>query len=491
MAAHRSVMRIAPNPAFGPAAPPPTLMRVAGPAFNPSPVRNISQWERLPPTMLRSFAMSKAAGAPLQDPLTSLLNRTAFQALLDGYLESKQALGLILLNLDAFRDINDVLGYEAGDDVLRQVAQALASAASAKDMVARVGGDEFAIIVPDLSRPSELNSVIGRFQTAVNQDVRTSRGKMRPSASFGAALYPLHCDSPAKLMQFSDVALREAKRQGRGQPRIFRKTSLKAVQLRNAMLSRAALCLKSAGKLRVYYQPKVDLAQKKLVGFEALIRCIDEKGRVRGPGWISAAFDDPLLSVAIGDRVRKECFAFSKRLLDEGRTGCRVALNVTSWELRSPQWAENFLREAFAAGVPTTALEVEVTESVVLSGRDNRALRALYQLHDAGVTITLDDFGTGFACLSHLQACPIDSLKIDRSFTQNLLTRESQGIVKAIIGLGRSLGLVVVAEGVENSDQHRILTDLGCDHGQGFLYGHAVPADSNDGNAQTHLHQPH
>jgi diguanylate cyclase (GGDEF)-like protein len=439
-------------------------------------VTRINHWDKLPTRLLSGLTNSQGDHAvAFQDALTQLLNREAFQELLERCLQTEETLGLLMVDLDRFKDINDTFGHSEGDEVLRRVGRALIEAASPMEIVTRVGGDEFAIILPGIGRASELKSAMVRYQDAVSHEARSIGRALPVSASVGGALYPLHCTSRSELMQFSEIALHEAKMHGRGESEIFRQSSLKAVHYRHAMLARASQCLEKPDSLRVYYQPKIDLRRGKLVGYEGLLRCIDQNSRIRGPSWISAAFDHPTLSIAIGDKVRKECFKFAKWLLDQGEESCRVALNVTAFELRSPQWAQGFLREAAQAGVPTTALELEVTESVVLGDKPNVTLGGLHLLHDSGVTITLDDFGTGFASLSNLRNCPIDSLKIDRSFTKNLMTVEAAAIIKAIIGLGKSLGLVVVAEGIENSQQHRLLTDWGCDHGQGFLYGHAIP----------------
>lgn len=442
------------------------------------PARRIALWDRIPPHLLSRIEWDQGRFAQLQDPLTLLPNRAAFQALLDAYIKCETAVSLLIIDLDGFKDVNDTFGHDAGDEVLRGIANALLQMVYPWEVVARIGGDEFAIILPNLTSAAAMKCAMERYQAALENPPGGMKGGMAIRASLGGALYPRQGASRAELMQFADIALYEAKRLGGDRAEIFRQSMLEAVQFKHATRLRAFNCVQRSDSLLVYYQPKIDLRTEALVGYEALIRCLDQTGRVHGPSWISAAFEDPALSLTIGQRVRRECFESMKSLINSDNSPS-IALNVTPWELRTPGWAETFLQDAAAAGVPLPAIEVEVTESVVLSDRNTNTLNALELLHAQGITITLDDFGTGFASLSHLRSCPIDSLKIDRSFIRNLSQDDAAAIVKAMIGLGQSLDMIVVAEGIEKIEQHELLRDWGCHHGQGFLYGHAIPLQAS------------
>jgi EAL domain-containing protein (putative c-di-GMP-specific phosphodiesterase class I) len=196
---------------------------------------------------------------------------------------------------------------------------------------------------------------------------------------------------------------------------------------------------------------------------------------MRSPAWIAAALEDGSIAADIGTSVQVQALAFVRRLLDAARPDAKVAVNVSSSELRRPGWAIDFLKRIAEARVPSSSIEVEVTESVLLGHAARHTLRSLRVLHEAGVRISLDDFGTGFASLSHLRSCPVDALKIDRSFIRNLWDPEARAIVRSIIELGRTLHMVVVAEGIETAQQHWLLKSLGCLQAQGYLYARPSP----------------
>lgn len=430
-------------------------------------------WSLIPARALRESAARRHPLLGFQDPLTGLANRLALTHILDGLIDDGCEFGLILLDLDGFKDVNDTLGHDAGDEVLRSVAATLDGAKGSNGAVARLGGDEFAVVADTACRRSLLQ-LASRLCEKIGTELKSENFAFI-HASAGAALYPSHARSRSELLKCADIALYDAKNKGRNRAVGFQKTMQERVQRRALMLQRAAACLGAPDKLVVTFQPKVDLLAGEVTGYEALLRCRGHHGRLRSPGWIEAAFADDFLSRGIGEVVVDQALDFVQSLLREGRHDAKVAINVTRVELFRRGWANSLLKRIEKEYIPAACVELEVNESVLLGPSSGLVMRNLRELHDAGIRISLDDFGTGYASLQHLRACPVDVLKIDRSFIKSLNDVEVQAIVRAIIDLGRALHMVVIAEGVENERQHRLLKEWGCTEGQGYLYGRPSP----------------
>jgi EAL domain-containing protein (putative c-di-GMP-specific phosphodiesterase class I) len=246
---------------------------------------------------------------------------------------------------------------------------------------------------------------------------------------------------------------------------------------RRASMLRLARTVATDNLVLPFYQPKVSLADGRVVGFEALLRWRHPRLGIQGPDTVAAAFDDIDLAGALADRMLSQVIADMRRWLDEGYDYGRIAFNLSPAEFRSADLAERILAPLAEAGIPTSHFELEVTESVFLGHGAEKVGAILQEFHDAGIRIALDDFGTGYASLSHLQAFPVDVIKIDRSFVASLTTASGDAaIVDAVIGLGRDLAIEVVAEGIETAAQAAYLLKQGCTLGQGFLFGHAMPA---------------
>jgi EAL domain-containing protein (putative c-di-GMP-specific phosphodiesterase class I) len=277
-------------------------------------------------------------------------------------------------------------------------------------------------------------------------------------------------------MKSADIALYDAKRRGRGQARIFDSDMASGLQRRASMLSLAKDALRHE-RVEPFYQPKVELGSNRIVGFEALLRWHHPTRGVQLPATIAAAFEDPEVALDLSDRMFDLVIRDMQRWAEGGVAFGRIAVNVSAAEFRREDFAERILDRLDGAGLSAKQLEVEVTETVFLGGRSGHVDRALRVLCDAGVTIALDDFGTGYASLTHLKRFPVDVLKVDQSFVRDLShDRDDAAIVRAIMGLGKSLGLSVVAEGIETAEQAALLMDCGCMLGQGYLFGKAIPA---------------
>jgi EAL domain-containing protein (putative c-di-GMP-specific phosphodiesterase class I) len=298
------------------------------------------------------------------------------------------------------------------------------------------------------------------------------------NASIGACFHPRDGLERSELLKAADIALYSAKTAGRGQLKMFRSSMRNEFQSRNSMIYLAREALASDGVLP-FYQPKVAFRTGNIIGFEALLRWRGPNGQVCLPERLSAAFDEPVLSAAIGKRMIDRVLLDIRQWLDEGVPFGHVALNAADAAFRSGKLADELLERLDKADIPPSCLQVEVTETVFLGRGADHVKQALRRLNSAGVRIALDDFGTGHASLAHLMQFPVDALKIDRSFIRGLgRNSEAEAITKAIINLGHSLDIEIIAEGVETSEQEAHLVGLGCQTGQGYLYSRAVPAET-------------
>ncbi len=414
------------------------------------------------------------------DMLTKLPNRAVLQQRMEQAISSASATGghfaLLLLDVDQFKEINDTLGHEAGDELLCTFATRLRSAVRADDTVARLGGDEFAVLLSGVGSQKELEQGIKAILDAFREPCVYSGRMFDCQASIGACIYPYQAASRMDLMRNADVALYAAKAAGRATYKLFTTGMRAEVQKRSSMLNLAKDAL-THGRIVPYYQPKIDLRTGGLSGFEALLRWRDPKRGMQLPRTIAAAFEDLTLATQISDRMIECAISDMQRWLDAGVDFRHVAINAAAAEFRQGQFAERLLEKLHSASIPPQHMQIEVTETVFLGRGADYVERALKTLSQQGVTIALDDFGTGFASLSHLKQFPVDILKIDRSFVRDLHTDPDDGaIVDAVINLGRSLNMEVVAEGIETVAQHSSLAALGCHYGQGYLFGKAAPA---------------
>jgi diguanylate cyclase (GGDEF)-like protein len=414
------------------------------------------------------------------DELTGLANRRALRrrlAELSKSIEMPVAITLLALDLDGFKEINDTHGHAAGDACLRRIARRLRTALGPGVLVARTGGDEFALIwtgtegtVPD--------HLIEKIFEAVHAPIIWHGHGFQLSCSIGAATRQDGCRFVADdLLHEADLALYEAKREGKNCWRLFR-TELKTATIeRNAVLKAAREGL-SRDRFRLFFQPKVLLANGAHSGFEALLRLIAEDGSVVTPGSFAAALEDASLSTALGDFVMEAAVQQARAWTRAGVKFGNIAINLSASQLRSPRFAQQFLDRLAASELPSRLVSVEVTEGVFLSSQADVVTANCRALKEGNVSIAFDDFGTGYASLTHLRDFPVDTIKIDRSFVGGLERGgNSLAIVNAIVGLGNNLGLDVVAEGVETQGQQEFLSAIGCRFAQGFLFGRPVSAE--------------
>ncbi|WP_232367675.1 sensor domain-containing protein [Tritonibacter horizontis] len=409
-----------------------------------------------------------------------LPNRQAMNAEIDSAIARAQStnrsLALMVIDLDRFRDINAIFGDEVGDQVLARLARSLRSIARPNLKVGRIGDDEFILLVEHVSDPSLLSQLAEEVATALSEDVAVDGLACRLSASIGIAQFPKDGICRRSLMQAAEASLCHAKTAGRGQVSFYAEAmeqrSEKSAQLVNDLQRGIA-----AGELTMYYQPQVDLRTGQCVGAEALLRWQHPtKGLLLPGGFVPLAMDVGL-AAAIDQFVMKEVCAQIGRWTDRGYTPMKISVNMSAISLLSPDFATDLKTATARHGVDPHSLEIEILESTIFP-RMNASFELIRELHEIGISLAIDDFGTGYSSLSLLKDLPIGRLKLDRRFITNLPHNvKDDRIVAAVVAMGRSLGIDVIAEGVETRTQESRLIALGCTEAQGFLYSRPISAD--------------
>jgi diguanylate cyclase (GGDEF)-like protein/PAS domain S-box-containing protein len=415
------------------------------------------------------------------DALTDLPNRRAFQMRLEAAviraMRSGATVGLFILDLDYFKNVNDNLGHAAGDHLLRVVAGRLREQLRDTDYVARLGGDEFAVLLEEIEDEESFEvtakSILAGLQLPTRFDGRLITG----AASIGGALFPRDSGNANDLLRNADAALCAIKVEERGGVKIFHQQVRQHAQACSSQLSLARIAVQE-GTILPFYQPKVLLPSGGICGFEALLRWEHPRRGIQLPQTICEAFKDHDLASKIGEIIQGAVIADVRRWASAGVAFGHVSINAAPSEFLRDDYAERLLARLREGAVDPSRVEIEVTEHVFLGRGRDYVGRALRKLSQAGVRVSLDDFGTGYSSLSHLKDFPVDALKIDRSFVENMDDcSEAAAIVTALIDLARNLSIDVVAEGIETERQKQLLDARGCPMGQGFLFGEAAPAD--------------
>src|SRR5690606_25901383 len=378
------------------------------------------------------------------------------------------------VDLDRFKFVNDSMGHHAGDELLCVMARRLTACAPAGATVARVGGDEFVLLVPGVDEPS-VRELTRRILRATGEPWYFNGIELRVNGSVGIALYPEHGRDPEALLKNADAAMYLAKEQGRSTLRFF------SAELRQQLADRVAAeqRLREAirhGHLLLHYQPRVHIGTGRIVGAEALVRWQAPGGPLVYPASFISIAEETGLIVDIGRYVLREACAQARAWLDAGHRDLVMSINASPRELQQERYAETVLAALEEFRLPADALEIEITESMVVQDAP-RLTRMLHWMQEAGIQIAIDDFGTGYSNLRYLQRFPAQALKVDRAFIVDILkSHEDTSIVRAIITLGHNLGMKVVAEGVELQPQIELLRQLGCDEVQGFSQGRPMSA---------------
>ena len=423
-----------------------------------------------------ALAEAELAHLAYTDPVTHLPNRRAGQEALDAALHQAQGrderVGLVLIDLDNFKIVNDSAGHAAGDLMLLHVAARLRAKARASDVVSRFGGDEFIVIVAPLTSAAQLNEVTAALMDGLRGPVLIDGSEVAVTASAGACVFPDDAASAQELICHADAALYHAKGDGRNRVSAFHPDMIRATQ-RRAQLERDLRRAIDSGGLAVVYQPQFAVGNGALTGAEALLRWSHPEHGHIGPDEFIPIAEDTGLIVDIGNWVLERACTDIATLDQLGGAHLQVAVNVSARQFREPDFARCVERILSRTGLAPERLELELTESVLMKDC-NAAIGFMHAMRALGVRLSIDDFGTGYSSLSYLQSFPIDQLKIDRSFVRPLPV-EGQVLVNAVIGLAHGFGLTVVAEGVEDDAQLAWLEHAGCDYAQGYLLGRPMP----------------
>ena len=422
----------------------------------------------------KRLAEERIAHMAHHDSLTDLPNRAAFNTELDAIIEraraSEAGFAVLFIDLDRFKEINDVFGPAAGDELLRQICDRFRTASSG-NFLARLGGDEFAVVSTDGPQPATAEALAERLLASVADEFVVADQQLRISLTIGVAVFPGDGTDPATLLANADAALDRAKSEGRGMIRFFEADMDKRLRERRALQHELSLAL-SRNELTLHYQPQATI-RGGIVGFEALLRWNHGSRGMISPGTFIPIAEDSGLIVPIGEWVLREAC----REAASWSRPLRIAANLSPVQFRHGDLVGMIHSILLNTGLAPGRLELEVTEGVLI-GDFSRAVAILRRLKSLGVRIAMDDFGTGYSSLSYLQSFPFDAIKIDKAFISNLeQSVQSAAIVRAVIGLARGLNVPVIAEGVETSHQLEFLSQVDCDEVQGYLIGKPRPIE--------------
>ncbi|MCH7887756.1 MAG: EAL domain-containing protein [Proteobacteria bacterium] len=415
------------------------------------------------------------------DALTKLPNRVLFQIRLveamDNARRVDRMVALHLLDLDSFKDVNDTLGHRAGDMLLQQVSERLKGCLRKSDTVARLGGDEFAIIQTNLTDENDISALAQRLTGTLATAFEIDGESVYTGTSIGITVFPHDDCEVDKLLKNADLALYRAKREGGSSYQLYDPQMNAEIQSRKAIEQDLRLALER-GELFIEYQPQIDISSGRIIGAEALSRWRHpERGMVPPDEFIPVAEQSGLISRLTEGVLRGACKQ-AKAWQDAGLAGLRVSVNLSPSDFKRKDVVPMVTKILEQSGLDPEWLELEITEGMVMSGAES-VIAKLEELHALGIQLAIDDFGTGFSSMSYLKRFPVDRLKIDQTFVRDILdTKEDASITTVIINLGHSLGLKVVAEGVEDEAQYEFLRQRNCNEAQGYCISRPLDAEA-------------
>tara|TARA_R110002049_G_scaffold52872_26_gene148322 strand:- start:16276 stop:18594 length:2319 start_codon:yes stop_codon:yes gene_type:complete len=417
----------------------------------------------------------------VHDVLTSLPNRTLFldrlrQALLSAR-RFQRGVTVLFVDLDRFKDINDHFGHDVGDLMIQEMGQRLSRIIRDSDTAARLGGDEFAIIQTDVQNIEDTIVLAQRIIDELCQPFDCRGIRLHSTASVGITLFPEDGENPEQLVKNADMAMYAAKAEGRNNYRFFLPSMHERVKERKTIEEDLRNALEH-DQLELYYQPKIDCRTERVVGAEALVRWHHpDRGLIMPGEFISVAEECGLIN-RLGAWVLEKACKQTQIWRDTTLPGLRIAVNLSPAQFQDAELVSSVTRIVKDTAMPEGTLELEITESILMNNPE-KAVSTLKELKALGVMIAIDDFGTGYSSLNYLKRFPVSSIKIDQSFVNDIhVDMDDKAIVDAVIGLGHSLNLEVVAEGVEEVEQLDYLREKGCDFIQGYLYSKPLPADT-------------
>ncbi|MEQ9943854.1 EAL domain-containing protein [Pectobacterium aroidearum] len=410
------------------------------------------------------------------DPLTGLANRTLLTSNLETALKNEPAVCIMMVDLDGFKDVNDSLGHSSGDNILVHVAKKIKATVRSGDVVARMGGDEFALLFPGLNDKKVAGKIAEQIIHEISQAMIIDDHQINISASIGAVLYPEYGLTVQDLLTSADLALYQAKSEGRNCYRFFTRELLEVFQAKHAFQLEFVRAYEQH-EFEMFYQPQVKLATNEIVGAEALLRWRHPERGLLSPAAFLTALENGPWAERVGDWIVETACRQAAEWCRESDRYFRISINLFSAQFRTGMLAQKIMDILARTGLQPSSLELEITENIILR-YDENMLQPLKALRDVGIGIAFDDYGTGYASLSMLKNYPVTRLKIDQTFVRTMCeSPPDAAIVRAILYLGKSFGLGVIAEGVETLEQSERLRGKGCEEAQGYLFGHPMPAE--------------
>ncbi|MEN8177552.1 MAG: EAL domain-containing protein [Pseudomonadota bacterium] len=411
------------------------------------------------------------------DLLTNLPNRTLFRDRLNMALaQSKRSgkrIAVLYLDMDRFKIINDSRGHFVGDELLQQVANRLKTGLREADTLARVGGDEFNLLIPEINSEDDARTLAKKILSLFSEPFHIGEEEIFVSFSIGISLYPDHGDTREALIKNADIAMYQVKYSGKN-GYAFYAESMKHLYAQSLDTENGLRKAIENDELRVFYQPQVDIQNNKIVGIEALVRWMHpDKGLLNPVDFIQVAEDTGLI-VQLGEWMLTKACQDVSRWLDEHKLKLSLAVNISVQQLETVDFVQKVLKIIKKHNLPRNVLELEITESEIMQDME-KAIETLSTLSRKGIRIAIDDFGTGYSSLGYLQSLPINTLKMDRSFVNGIKARGDNSIVNAIIAMAKGLNLDLIAEGVESPSQRNYLKRSGCTLAQGYHFSRPVP----------------
>ncbi len=414
------------------------------------------------------------------DDLTGLPNRALFQDRLKQVLGHAQRGGKLaaihLIDLDHFKDINETMGHDAGDQLLKGIAERLLACVRTSDTVARLGGDEFGVIQVDPNDADGIAVLAQKLLNCLDQPFKIDGRDVHSNASIGITVFPEDAQNPEQVLRNADIALNHGKGEGRGNFRFFVAQMNEDLQRRRTLEEDLRTGLEK-GEFILHYQPKLHLASNRITGMEALIRWEHPEQGFLSPAEFIPVAERSKLIVPIGEWVLREACAQNKTWTDSGLGPIKVAVNLSAVQFRDTDPTELIGTILKETGLDPNQLELEITENVAMRNAE-AAIEVFENLAELGVSLSIDDFGTGYSSLSYLKSFPVQRIKIDKAFVDDIGTEDNTGVIaRAVTTLGHSFGMEITAEGVETDEQMAVLRSLGCDEIQGYYFSRPLPAD--------------
>jgi diguanylate cyclase (GGDEF)-like protein/PAS domain S-box-containing protein len=418
------------------------------------------------------------------DNLTGLANRTLLHDRISQAIafarRSSRSVAVMLLDLDHFKRVNDAYGHSAGDDLLKEVSSRLRTCVRESDTVARLGGDEFVIVLADLTAADDVDAIAAKITESLAKPIMIGENESYVGASIGISLFPRDGEHGETLLRNADMAMYRVKEHGRNSVRTF-SPEMATMAIERVDMEGALRRAIDRQELLLHYQPKIDLATRRIVGAEALVRWQHPQIGLVHPAEFIPLAEETGLVVPLGEWVMREAFRQHAAWRAAGLPPVKLAINLSARQFRLENLPDIVAEAMREHGAVASAFVFELTESMVMQDAE-RALGVMHELKKLGIALSLDDFGTGYSSLSYLRRFPIDEVKIDRSFVRDLRhDPDDAAIAAAVTALARTLGLRVVAEGVEQEEQVRVLEKLNCDEVQGYFFGRPlIVADFED-----------